>query len=56
MQGIVLTHHLAPDCLMKEALIEDMSLKVVVEVVRSRLEKSMGSKETHQWKRMVWER
>ena len=31
-------------------------LKVVVEVVGSKLEKSSGGKEVHQWKRMVWER
>jgi len=34
--------------MMKEALMEDMSMKVVVEVVVSRLEKSTGGKEAHQ--------
>ena len=49
-------YHLAPDRMMKEALMEDMSLKVVVEVFGSRLEKSTDGKKAHQWKRMLWER
>ena len=34
----------------------DMSLKVVVEVVGSKLEKATDGKEAQQRKRMVWER
>ena len=41
-------HHLAPNCMMKETLMEDMSLKLVVEVIGSRIEKSVDEKEVHQ--------